>query len=295
MRAHPAWRCIFMALILFVAAAAPAAKAPRELTIYAATSLTDAFMGLADAFMTEQPNVNVLLNFASSSRLAAQLLNGAPADIFASANHAQMEIVAEDGRVYPDDISDFASNRLILIAPADNPASIDSVADLARPDLLLVLAVSGTPIRDYTDAMLLSHNADHGADFASNALANLVSEESNVRQVVTRVSLGEADAGIVYRSDAMGDVADSLTIIPIAPRHNQIASYPLAPLADADESALAETFVAFVLSEAGQGILREFGFCPPLTQPEPLALTPTPTATKTPDTADECDAPDTGP
>ena len=296
MRAAICGRCICIVFILTFACAAAIAQAPRELTVFAATSLTDAFEQLADAFMERESETRIVLNFSSSSRLAAQLLAGAPADVFASANDAQMQLVINDGRVQVESVASFATNGLILITPADNPARVESIADLAKPGLLLVLAVEGTPIRQYTDAMLSSHNADHGDDFATSALGNLVSEESNVRQVATRVALGEADAGIVYRSDAIGKIAESLNIIPIEPRHNQIASYPIALLNDAAEPKFAGGFIDFVLSADGQAILRVFGFCPPLAADQPATPTPTPDAEAVdpdadpPTDADECDA-----
>lgn len=234
-----------------------------SMIIYAATSLTDVFEAVGDAFALAHPEVEILLNFASSATLAAQITAGAPADVFASANELQMKKVLDSGRVDAAAVDIFAHNHLTLIVPADNPAAIQSLEDLANDGVLLVLAAEGTPIRAYTDAMLASYNADYGQSFSQRALRNLVSEESNVRQVVARVSLGEADAGVVYQSDALGDVADRLGSIPIDERHNQLASYPIAPLKDAAAPELAQAYINFVLSAAAQPILAENGFCWP--------------------------------
>ncbi len=234
-----------------------------SLTIYAATSLTDVFEAMEAAFVEAYPAVEILLNFANSATLAAQIRAGAPADIFASANELQMENAVESGRVDEAEVEIFAHNRLIVIVPADNPAKLQSMDELADDGVLLVLAVVGTPIRAYTDAMLASHNGDYGEDFDERVLRNLVSEESNVRQVVARVALGEADAGVVYQSDALGAVADQLITIPIDERHNQLASYPIAPLNDAAAPDLAEAFIRFLRSEAAQTILAGNGFCWP--------------------------------
>ena len=238
-------------------------QAPESLVIYAATSLTDAFEQLAASFAEINHDVQVVLNFASSSTLAAQLMAGAQADVFASANETRMEQVAADGLVSIESVETFARNQLVLAVPAENTAGIESVADLAEGPLLLVLAVTGTPIRDYTDAMLLSYGEDMGDDFVDKVMGNLVSEESNVRQVVTRVALGEADAGIVYQTDVMGAIAEKLITIPINERHNQIAAYPIGLLSDAQNEVMAGRFVKFVMSEAGQAILRQNGFCAP--------------------------------
>ncbi len=249
----------------------PAAQA---LTVFAATSLTDVFEALRDEFLQANPDAGILLNFSSSSTLAAQLIQGAPADVFASANERQMELLVDGGIVAEDDVRIFAHNQLVLITPGDNPADVDSIRDLAGEDLLLVLAAAGTPIRDYTDAMF----ASHGAEFVDDVYLNLVSEESNVRQVATRVALGEADAGIVYQSDVIGAAGGQLRAIEIEAAHNQLASYPIAVLADSGNASLAAGFVEFVLSNAAASILVEFGFCAPaiLSEDPPPKLTPEP-------------------
>lgn len=261
-----------------------------SLTIYAATSLTDVFEEIRDAFSKANPDVEVSLNFASSSTLAAQLEAGAPADIFASANELQMDNVVDAGRVNEEDVETFAHNRLALIVPADNPADVESIEQLADVSILLVLAAQGTPIRAYTDAMLSSYEVEKGEDFRARVMANLASEESNVRQVVARVALGEADAGIVYQSDALGDIADQLIAIPIAERHNQLASYPIAPLIDAANPDLAASFLRFVQSEEARVILAAHGFCWPaiLDDAEATAAPGKPAAKST----DEDDAPE---
>ncbi len=253
--------CVIVALSLSIISSQGQQK--RTLTIYAATSLTDAFEELAAAFLKNRPETDIVLNFASSSKLAAQLLAGAPADIFASANSSQMDLVVADGRISAGAVQSFAANRLALIAPADNPAEISGIEDLGSKRLLLVLAVTGTPIRDYTNAMFYSHNDEYGDDFAKRALGNLVSEESNVRLVVARIALGEADAGIVYQTDVTDEVRDDVIRFPIADRHNQTASYPVAVLADTALPELSEAFIVFLRSDDGQAILGSFGFCPP--------------------------------
>ena len=157
----------FAPLILSLCLLPLASLAQESLTIYAATSLTDAFEALADAFESGEPGSETHLNFSSSSTLAAQLLAGAPADVFASANEKQMNVVVDDGRIAADSVQTFAHNQLVLAVPVDNPAQIKSLPDLANPGYLLVLAAQGTPIRAYTDAMLESHNSQHGDDFSS--------------------------------------------------------------------------------------------------------------------------------
>ena len=261
-----------------------------SLTIYAATSLTDVFEEMGEAFIEAYPAVEVLLNFANSATLAAQITAGAPADVFASANELQMENAVKSGRVDEVEVKIFAYNRLTVIVPADNPAKVQSLDELAGDGVLLVLAAVGTPIRAYTDAMLASYNGDQGEDFDERVLRNLVSEESNVRQVVARVALGEADAGVVYQSDALGAVADQLITIPIDERHNQLASYPIAPLNDAAAQDLAQAFIRFLRSEAAQTILAGNGFCWPAVFDNAGATEATPAAPL--EATDEDEAPE---
>ena len=259
----------------------------QSLIVFAATSLTDVFESLRAAFIEVNSDADILLNFSSSSTLAAQLLQGAPADIFASANELQMDLVIDSNLIAADTVDIFAHNQLMLITPADNPAAIESIPDLTKDSVLLVLAAEGTPIRAYTDAMIASHSDDYGENFIEQVMQNLVSEESNVRQVVTRIALGEADAGIVYQSDAIGAVAEQLRAFEIDPAHNQLASYPIAPLAASTNPALAQRFISFVLSPAAQPIFAEYGFCSPAILTETLPEDPTPEPTLEADDAAE--------
>ncbi|MBK8900070.1 MAG: molybdate ABC transporter substrate-binding protein [Anaerolineaceae bacterium] len=232
---------------------------PQEITVFAAASLTDAFNELTTAFEAQNAGVEVTLNFAGSSQLAAQLSEGATADIFASANAAQMQAVVDAGRITAGSEKLFVSNRLTVIVPADNPAGITALEDLAQPGVQMLLAVEGVPVRQYTDEIV----AKFPTDFQEQFYANLVSEEDNVRQVSAKVALGEADAGIVYTSDVTPDIASQVLQIAIPDAQNVVATYPIAPLADAPAPTLAQSFIDFVLSEAGQAILDKWGFGPP--------------------------------
>lgn len=253
-------------------------RGAQRLTVFAATSLTDAFEALRDEFQTSNPDTEILLNFSSSSTLAAQLIQGAPADVFASANERQMDMVIEAGFIDKAELAIFARNQLVMITPSANPAGLDAIRDLAGEGILLVLAAADTPIRSYTDDMFASHGREYGAEFVDKVYRNLASEESNVRQVAARVALGEADAGIVYRTDVGGDVSSQLRAIEIAPAHNQLASYPIAALSESSNAQLAERFVDFALSDAARSILAAYGFCPPaiLAEDSPGELTPEP-------------------
>jgi molybdate transport system substrate-binding protein len=244
--------------------AVPAAQGQnRELIVFAAASLTDAFEIIADDFEWDHPGVSVLFNFGSSSELAAQLVNGAPADVFASANARQMQVAVEAGRIAGQPRT-FARNRLVLIVPADNPAAITGLRDLANEGVLLVIAAEGVPVRDYTETMLerLASDSAFGDAYVAAVRANVVSEEQNVRQVAARVALGEADAGIVYVSDVTPDLAADVSALPIPDELNTIAAYPIASIADSAQPELAQAFVDHVLSDAGQNTLESWNFIP---------------------------------
>lgn len=229
-----------------------------ELVVMAASSLTDAFNELADAFEAANPGVEVLPNYASSSSLATQIVEGAPADVFASANFTQMNVAVDAQRIDGEPVA-FLTNRLTIIVPADNPAGLETYADLANAGIALVLAAPDVPVRDYSDQAIALMG---DAAWQAAVYANLVSEEPNVRQVATKVSLGEADAGIVYTSDVTPDIASSVLQIAIPDEMNVIASYPIAVVKDAPAGDVAQAFVDFVLSAEGQAILAKWGFGP---------------------------------
>lgn len=250
-------------VLLFIALVVPniQAQESQTLTVFAAASLTDAFEEIATQFEAANPGVDVLFNFGGSSTLATQLVEGAPADVFASANARQMEVAQDGGRIEVEP-EIFARNRLVVAIPNDNPAQIESLADLANPSIKLVVAAAGVPVRDYTDAMLegLVENEEFGETYREGFIANIVSEEDNVRQVAAKVALGEADAGIVYLSDITPDIADVVTTLPIPDEVNTFATYPIAITNDAANPELAQAFVDYVLSRRGQATLVLWGF-----------------------------------
>lgn len=229
----------------------------KEVRVFAASSLTDAFTVLAAGFEQANPGTSIKINFASSSALATQITEGAPADVFASADAAQMQVVIDAGRA--QDARLFTTNRPVVVA---SPSSgIASFEDLATEDLRIVLAGPDVPIGRYSRQVLENASGPGGIapDFGERVLASLRSEEANVRAVLAKVQLGEADAGIVYQTD--GAIAgDDIDVIDIPDAFNVIAEYPIAVLSN---SGLAAAFVAYVRSDDGQAILREYGFSSP--------------------------------
>lgn len=237
---------------------------PARLTVFAAASLTDAFKDLGRRFEADHPGVTVAFSFAGSQQLAQQLAEGAPADVFASANSQEMENAVAAGRVAAGAPRTFARNRLVIVAPRADPPRIQDPAGLADPGLLLVLAAKEVPVGRYTLTFLERADASglYGADYAARVLANVVSYEQNVKSVLNKVALGEADAGVVYTSDVSGEAAGRVIQIPIPDALNVAASYPIAALSDGPAPELAQAFVDYVLSAAGQEVLAGYGFLP---------------------------------
>ncbi len=278
-RLSPWFVSILVGLVWTAGCAAPATRAPtavleapaatpepsaQTLTVFAAASLTESFGELGEQFEAMHPGVDVLFNFAGSQQLRAQLKQGAQADVFASANTKEMDAAIDSGLVISGTQDVFARNRLTAIVPAANPAQIETLADLGRPGLLLVVADQSVPVGQYTLQMLdkMSQDPTFGADFGAKVQANVVSREDNVKSVVAKVRLGEADAGVVYLTDAGGAAAKDLKLLPIPDEFNQIAAYPLAVLAQAPQPDLGRQFAGFILSDEGQQVLSSFGFIP---------------------------------
>lgn len=237
---------------------------PKTLTVFAAASLTESFTEIGKQFEAANPGVKVTFNFAGSQQLRAQLEQGATADVFASANTKEMTAAINSVLIVSGTQRLFATNRLVVILPGRNPGKITSLAGLARPGLKLDLADPSVPVGQYTLDMLgkMSQDASFGATFKDNVLANVVSREDNVKSIVSKVQLGEADAGIVYVSDITPDASKEVTALDVPDQFNIIAAYPIAPLKKAAEPGLASRFVDWVLSPKGQQVLAQYGFIP---------------------------------
>ena len=230
---------------------------------------------MATAFQQANPNAKLTFNFGASSQLATQLGQSAKADVFASADQTQMDNARKASAIAgPDTV--FARNRLVVITPKDNPKQITAVKDLANDGVKFVTAQPTVPIGQYTQQLLDKAVADpaYGADFKAKVLANTVSQEDNVRQVVSKVQLGEADAAIVYSTDATPQVRDQLQIIQVPDPLQTLAAYPIA-VAKGDNGAGGEAFASYVVGPAGQATLAQWGFLPPTaTSPSAGPATP---------------------
>lgn len=233
---------------------------PQTLTVFAAASLTDAFIEISAAFDAANPGVTTTFNFAGSQALRTQIEEGAPADVFASASSKEMDTLVTGAFVGTDVSQVFLSNKLVVILPADNPAALEKLEDLANPGIKIVLAAEEVPVGKYARQALDLMDAFFGTGYKDKVLANVVSNEDNVKQVVAKVQLGEADAGIVYVSDVVA--APELKSIELPADMNVIAKYPIAPLVKSENADLAANFIEYVLSTEGQVVLAKWGFAP---------------------------------
>ena len=237
-----------------------AAPAAVSLNVFAAASLTASFKEIATDYQSAHSNVKITYNFNGSQLLEQQIANGAPADIFASADQANMQKATKANLVDTPQV--FARNKLVIIVPASNPANITSLKDLAKKGVKLVVGAPAVPIGNYALQILdkLGKAPDYGPTYESSVKANFVSQEENVTAVVQKVQLGEADAGIVYRTDVTSSVASKVKIIDIPDNFNVIAQYPIAVTKDSTHATDAQAFEQYILSPQGQSVLTKYGF-----------------------------------
>jgi molybdate transport system substrate-binding protein len=262
-----------MVALVGSAVLAPTQAGPGSgtVTVFAAASLTDSFRELGRIFEQEHPGTSVRFSFAGSQQLALQMEQGAPADVFASADQRWMDEVKDKGLVEgPTPV--FVRNRLVVIVPRTNPARISKLEDLVRHDTKLVLAADQVPVGKYSREVLkqLAAGPNFPPDYDRRVLANVVSQEENVKSVVSKVQLGEADAGIVYRSDVTPAVERYISELQIPPASNVTAEYPIAVVKAARNAEGGRRFVELVRSPAGQRILESHRFIP-VTASEPAA------------------------
>jgi molybdate transport system substrate-binding protein len=221
-----------------------------ELVVLAAASLTEAFTQIGHDFEDAHPGVGVTFSFAGSSTLAQQITEGAPADVFASANPANMAVVTDAGAGAGEPVI-FARNELVIVVAAGNPHGIAGLADLADPDVKVALCAEQVPCGAAARKIL----------DAAGLTVTPVTLEQDVRATLTKVTLGEVDAALVYRTD-VAVAGDEVEAVEFPESASAVNDYPIVVLRDAPNPSAAEAFVAHVLSDAGQAVLADAGFLP---------------------------------
>jgi molybdate transport system substrate-binding protein len=235
-------------------------QAPRELIVFAAASLTGPFKEIGESFGKANGGVHVTFNFGGSQQLVQQLSHGAPADVFASANHKQMDTAVDAGRVEKETARSFVRNRLVVVTPKDNPGHVAKLKDLSKSGLKVILAAKEVPVGQYALEVLDNVEKAGSAGFKEAVLKNVVSYEQDVKAVLVKVTLGEADAGVVYTSDISLEARDKVASVEVPDAVNVIASYPIAAVKDSKQADLAKKFVEYVRSPAAQTVLVRYGF-----------------------------------
>ncbi len=240
--------------------AGQAAAPVGAIKVFAPSSLTDAAQELAKAYEAEHPGVKVAIEFGHTPTQRLQLTKGATGDVFISAGQKDMNDAIADGSVAKDRAKVFATNQLVVVLPAKNAANLQNLEDLARPGTKLLIAVADTPIGKVTLDSLDKMDKQFGPGFKAKVQANVVSQESGVKPIVSKVKLGEADAGIVYVTDAVA--APDLKTISVPAGLNVVSQLNVAPLAKSEHADQAAAFAAYLVSPGGQSILKKWGFLP---------------------------------
>jgi molybdate transport system substrate-binding protein len=235
-------------------------ESPAFITVFAASSLSTVFPQIAREFSVANPREAVRFSFGGTDSLAAQIGQGAPADVFAGASATYGDRLWAARLI--DRPKPFCTNSLVIVVPASNPASLDSPRDLARQGVKVLIGAAAVPIGTYTRQVLTNLGAEYGEGYDQRVLANVVSEEDTAEGIVSKISQGEADAGFVYRTDQWADAAN-LHSIPIDAAANVFATYSIAAIVGGTRTLEARAFVGFVLSSPGQRLLRAAGFGPP--------------------------------
>jgi len=274
-------KCVLPALIavLLLASSAGFASEQKEIIIFTAASLTGAFSEIGGIFENET-GIHVVFNFDGSQALRTQIENGAYADVFASANKKQMNALKNGGLMNNSSIIIFAKNKISLIVPKDNPAKIKSLSDLAKPGIKIIMGTKDVPVGDYALQIIdkLGNDSSYGLDYKAKVLSNVISQETTVNYVVTKVALGEADVGFAYVSDVTEDLSSKVDKIEIPDEYNIIAEYPMGLLQESEFPAEGIKFMNLVISNEGTAVLEKYGFSPvesnPVLNPQGAATAP---------------------
>jgi molybdate transport system substrate-binding protein len=237
--------------------------APVSLTVFAAASLTESFNDIKTAYHTLHPNITITYNYNGSQALEQQLANGAPDDVFASADQTNMKKATDANLVGASQV--FARNKLVVIIPKSNPAHLNTLKDLANKGVKIDVAASTVPVGKYALQVLdnMGKSADYGSDYENSVKANVVSQEENDKAIVQKVELGTVDAGIVYFTDLTPASEKQVTEIAIPDNFNVIAQYPIAVTKNSKHASDAQAFIQYILSAQGQTILAKYHFLSP--------------------------------
>lgn len=253
---------ILLLLAMQVSCVAAAGTNATELDVFAAASLTGAIVDLNKVFEAAHPGVHVMTNFDSSGTLETQIKEGAPADLFLPASDQNIQNLVKAKLLDNSSVTPYATNKLAVIVPVDNPKGITGLADLGKTGVKIVSEVSTVPVRKYTEQMLtkLSNDVDYGPVFVKRFKRNIISEETNVAGATSKVALGAADAGVTYFSDVTKGLADQINVIEIPDKYNVVASYSAGIISESPHKDLAKEYIDLLKSEQGKTTLKDYKF-----------------------------------
>lgn len=264
--------CLLMGMALIAAGCTttadtgtPSTHGKKTITVFTAGSLKGAFTEIATQYEADYPGTTVVLNIDGTQALRTQVEQGARGDVFASANTKHMDALMAEGLMKNGTVTNFLENRVTIALPVSNPGDIQEIDDLATPGKKVLIGTPEVPVGEYARQVLenMAEEPEYGQEYADAVMANVISEETNVNNIIAKLLIGEADAGFTYASDAITPAyADQLTTIPIPDEYNVIAHYPIGVLRESADPETAADFIAFIRSEEGGVILSSYGFTP---------------------------------
>lgn len=263
--------CLMIGAVLLAAGCtstaetATTADAEKSITVFTAGSLKGAFTDIAAAYEEAHPGTTVVLNIDGTQSLRTQVEQGARGDVFASANTKHMNALMAEGFMDNATVAEFVTNKVTIAIPASNPGNLATLSDLATPGKKILIGTTDVPVGGYAREVLgkMADDPLYGQDYEDGVMTNVISEETNVNNIIAKLLIGEADAGFTYTSDVVTPAyADQLTTIPIPDEYNVIARYPIGVLDESADPQAAADFIDFVCSAEGGEILGTYGFEP---------------------------------
>ncbi len=239
------------------------AEEPEDLTIFCAAGLTGAFNEIGQLYENAS-GIGVEFNFDGVPSLRAQIENGAYADVLVSADLRHMNALKAEGLINNSTVKIFAKNKVAVVIPNDNPANIVNLTDLARPGIMILMGTKELPVGNYARQVLdkLANDSEYGPEYEEKVMANIISEETTVNRIVSKVALGEVDAGFAFISDVDPSMAGKVTKILIPDRYNVVGDFPAGVLSQSNYPQDAQAFIDVIMSNEGQAILDKYGFIP---------------------------------
>jgi molybdate transport system substrate-binding protein len=239
------------------------AEDTHELTVFCGAGLMGAFTEIGDLYQN-LTGIDVKFNFDGIPSLRAQIEQGAYADVVVSADLKHMNAMRAEGLLDNNTVTIFTHNKMAIIVPNDNPANISDLADMARPGVMIVMGTKELPAGEYALQVLdkLAADPNFGPEYKEKVLGNVVSEETTVNRVVSKVALGEADAGFAFISDVSPQMVGKVTRIPVPDKYNVVGDFPIGVLKQSGHPEEAQRFIDVVMSEDGQSFIAKYGFIP---------------------------------